>query len=323
MAKILVFAEVRDGAIKRSGFEAIAEAKRLGAEVAAVLVGEGVRELAPATGNYGASRAFVVDQPALKLYCAEGYGQAVAGAVKKLGADAVFLSATAMGRDLGPSVAAFLGTGVAADCVGIRLDGSDLVFRRPVYAGKAFVEVKFTKAPVVASLRPNVFAAGDADASKSAEVEDLPVELQDGDLRSRVTDVAVAAKGKAELTEAATIVAGGRGMKAPENFQMIDDLALALGGAVGASRAVVDAGWRPHTEQVGQTGKTVSPGLYFAIGISGAIQHLAGMSSSGVVVAVNKDPEAPIFKKATYGIVGDLFEVVPKLVEELKKALQS
>ena len=321
--KILVFIEVRDGAIKHASLEVVAEAKRLGADVAAVLAGEGLEEHAATPGQYGAGRVYVAEDARLALYSAEGTAHAVVDAAKKFGADAVFLAATSMGKDLGASVAAVFGTGVATDCTEVRLEGDRFVFRRPVYAGKAYVETAMKKAPAVASLRPNVFPAGDPDPSGKAEQEKITVNLKDEDLKSRVQEVLKTSKGTVELTEAATIVSGGRGFKGPEHFGLRDDLAGVLGAAVGASRAVVDAGWRPHAEQVGQTGKTVSPNLYFAIGISGAIQHLAGMSSSKVIVAINKDPDAPIFKKANYGIVGDLFDVVPALTEQLKTAVKS
>lgn len=318
--RIAVFVEVRDGAVKRSSLEALGEARRLGASVAAVLVGEGVATHADAAARHGADAVYVVEDPRLRMYASEGYAKAVVEAAKKHQSDAVFLGATATGKDLGASIAALFGTGVATDCVEVRLDGGRYVFRRPVYAGKVYAEVAMRKSPAVATLRPNVFRPSE-EASRKAAVERLNVPLNDTELKSRVREVAVTAKGKVELTEASVIVTGGRGFKGPEHFPLRDALAEVLGAATGASRAVVDAGWRPHAEQVGQTGKTVAPNLYFAIGISGAIQHLAGMSSSKVIVAINKDPDAPIFKKATYGIVGDLFEVVPVLTEQLRKVL--
>jgi electron transfer flavoprotein alpha subunit len=224
-----------------------------------------------------------------------------------------------MGRDLAGGVAALLGTGAATDCTGITLDGGKVTVKRPVYSGKAYATVAFKKAPAVLSLRPNVFAA--QETGGSAAVEDLAVAFDDADFRSAVKEVAATAQGKVELTEASVIVSGGRGLQAPENFKVRDELASVLGAAVGASRAVVDNGWRPHSEQVGQTGKTVSPNLYIALGVSGAIQHLAGMRTSKVIVAINKDPDAPIFKAATYGVVGDALEIVPVLIQNLKKAL--
>ena len=321
--KILVFVESRDGAVKSSSLEAVAEASRLGAETAAVLVGPGVSEKVSDVAALGAGKVFLCEDERLALYCAEGYAAVTAAAARAFEAEAVFLSATAMGRDLGPSVAALFDTGVATDCTAIRVEGDAFVLRRPVYGGRAFAEVKYNRAPVICSLRPNAFGAGEPDASRQAETETIALDLPDEKLLSRVAGVEQAAQGKLELTEASRVVTAGRGIKGPEHLSLRDQLAETLGAAVGASRAVVDAGWAPHSEQVGQTGKTVAPNLYVALGISGAVQHLAGMASSKVIVAVDKNPDAPIFKKATYGIVGDIFEVVPALDAELKKVIQA
>ena len=322
---ILVFAEVRDGKLKRPSLEALSEvvrlAKKLGSKVGVALVGEGIRGCAETLGKYGASAVYVVDSPRLKLYASEAYAKAVVEAQKKLGAGVVFMAATALGRDLAGGVAALLGTSAAADCTGVAIEGGKVLARRPVYAGKAYATVGFRKAPAVVSLRPNVFAA--QETGGAAAVEDLAVAFDEADFRSAAKEVAQTAQGKVELTEASIVVSGGRGLQAPENFKVRDELAQVLGAAVGASRAVVDNGWRPHSEQVGQTGKTVSPNLYIAIAVSGAIQHLAGMRTSKVIVAINKDPDAPIFKAATYGIVGDALEVVPALTQHLKKVLAS
>ena len=322
---ILVFAEVRDGKLKKSSLEALSEAsraaKKLGGKAAAALVGEGVRSHAEALGKHGASTVYVVDQPRLKTYASEAYAKALAEAAKKSGAGAVFLAATSMGRDLAGALAAVLGTSAASDCTAVLAEGGTLAARRPVYAGKAYVTMTFKKGPAILSLRPNVFPA--EESGGAAATEDLAVAFDEADFRSAVKETVATAQGKVELTEAATIVSGGRGLKGPEHFALRDELATVLHAAVGASRAVVDAGWRPHAEQVGQTGKTVSPNLYVAIGISGAIQHLAGMRTSKVIVAIDKNPDAPIFKAATYGIVGDAFEIVPALTKELKRVLSS
>jgi electron transfer flavoprotein alpha subunit len=322
---ILVFAEVRDGKLKRPSLEALSEAsrlaKKLGSKVGVALVGEGIRAHAEALGKHGASTVYIVDSPRLKLYASEAYAKAVVAAHQKFGSGAIFMAATAMGRDLAGGVAALLGTSAAADCTGVTIEGGKVLARRPVYAGKAYATVGFRKGPAVVSLRPNVFAA--QETGGEAAVEDLAVPFEEADFRSAAREVVQTAQGKVELTEASTIVTGGRGLGSPENFKIRDELAAVLGAAVGASRAVVDNGWRPHSEQVGQTGKTVAPNLYIAIAVSGAIQHLAGMRTSKVIVAINKDPDAPIFKAATYGIVGDAFEVVPALTAHLKKVLAS
>jgi len=317
MAGILVFIEQRNADIRKASLQALSEAARLaGGDVAAVIAGSGIADAAAGLGAYGAAKVFVADDPNLALYSAEGYGEAVAKAVEATAPDAVFFSGTAMGRDLAPRVAAKLGIGALADVVALEKDGDQLVARRPVYSGKAFATVDSAGSkPQVISLRPNVFAA--EETGGSAEVVAL-----DGlalSIRAVVKELVDTGGGEIDVAEADVIVSGGRGLKGPENFAVVKELADALGGAVGASRAAVDAGWIPHKHQVGQTGKVVSPSLYVAAGISGAIQHLAGMSSSKVIVAINKDPDAPIFKIADYGIVGDLFDVVPPMVEEVKK----
>jgi len=320
---ILVFAEVRDGKLKRSSLETLSEAVRLakplGSKVGVALVGEGIKAQAETLGKYGAAQVFAVESPRLKTYASEAVAKAVVAAHQKFGSGAILMAATAMGRDLAGAVGALLGTGAATDCTGVTISGGKVQARRPVYSGKAYATVAFKKAPAVLSLRPNVFPA--QEVGGSAAVEDLAVAFDEADFRSAVKDVTATAQGKVELTEASVIVSGGRGLQAPDNFKIRDELAAVLGAAVGASRAVVDNGWRPQSEQVGQTGKTVAPNLYIALGISGAIQHLAGMRTSKVIVAVNKDPDAPIFKAATYGIVGDAMEIVPALTQNLKKVL--
>ncbi|TET37679.1 MAG: electron transfer flavoprotein subunit alpha/FixB family protein [Planctomycetota bacterium] len=327
MANILVFAEQRGGKFRGVAFEAVSEAARLkealgGGEVTAVVIGSGVKEIAGTLAHYGADKILVADADFLAYYSNVGYAHTVANAAKSADADVVLFTASAMGRTLGPAVAALLETSIAGDCTALEVDGGNLVATRPVYAGKAIIKVGFEGKPAVASLRPKVFSAGEPDTSKSAPVEDLATTVSGGDIKAMVKDIVAAAGAKMDLTEADFIIAGGRGMKGPENYKLLEEVADQLGGVVGASRAAVDAGWRPQTDQVGQTGKTVSPQLYIAVGISGAIQHLAGMSSSKVIVAINKDPDAPIFQVADYGIVGDLFEVVPVLKDELAKVIE-
>ncbi len=320
MAGILVFIEQRDGDIRTSSLQALSEARRQAAAagwpVSAVLVGSGVAAQAASLGAWGATTVYVADAADLARYSSEGYAAAVVKATAAAAADAVFFSATAMGSDLAPRAAARLGVGCLPDVTGLTLEGTTLVARRPVYSGKAFATVTTAGvSPQVVSLRPNVFAAEQCGGSATVVALD-GLELK---IRAVVKEILATGGGELDVAEADIIVSGGRGIKGPENFQLIRDLATALGGAVGASRAVVDAGWIGHSHQVGQTGKVVSPSLYVACGISGAIQHLAGMSSSKVIVAINKDPDAPIFKVATYGIVGDLFEVIPAMIAEIKK----
>lgn len=319
MALILTFAEARDRRLRRASLETVSEARRLagplGATVTTVVVGAGVGALAAELGAQGADRVVVFDDPALGAYATEAYARALAQATSEAKPQVVLVPFTAMGKDLAPRVAARIGAGLASDCVALEVKDGRLVARRPMYAGKAYATVEWTGEPQMATLRPNVFALGPVDAARAVEVVHATI---DASARARVTATATTAQGKVPLAEAQIIVSGGRGLKGPENFHLVESLAEALGAAVGASRAIVDAGWVDHQLQVGQTGRTVSPSLYVACGISGAIQHLAGMSSSRCIVAVNKDPDAPIFKVADYGVLGDVFEVLPKLTEAVK-----
>jgi len=322
----LTFIETREGKIKKSSLEALSEAKRraaeLGTDVGAALVGKDVDCLDPSLFSYGAARVFLLEHPDLASYSAQGYAAVLHGLIQEAAPEAVFFAATAMGKDLAPRLAAKLGVGLATDCTAVAVKEGKLVFTRPIYAGKAFLTLRLKLSPQVATLRPNVFPAV-AGGTAAGEVVKKAAALPDGAVKGRVAELIVESGAEIDVTEADVIVSGGRGMKGPENFALLKDLAAVIPrSAVGASRSAVDSGWIGHQHQVGQTGKTVSPGLYMAFGISGAIQHLAGMSSSKVIVAVNKDAEAPIFKVADYGIVGDLFQVVPALKDELKKLFE-
>jgi electron transfer flavoprotein alpha subunit len=313
---ILTFAEQRDGKLRRASLEAVSEARRLagplGASVTTVVIGPGSEALAPELTAQGADRVVVFDDAGFGSYATESYARALAQAIGEAKPSAVLVPFTAMGKDLAPRVAAKIGAGLASDCVAFEVKDGRLAARRPMYAGKAYATVEWAGEPQMATLRPNVFPLGPKDAARAV---DVVRGTADAASRARVTGVSATSQGKVQLAEAQIIVSGGRGLKGPENFHLVESLAEALGAAVGASRAVVDAGWVDHQLQVGQTGRTVSPSLYVACGISGAIQHLAGMSSSKYIVAINKDKDAPIFKVADFGIVGDLFEVLPKLTE--------
>jgi electron transfer flavoprotein alpha subunit len=324
MAKgVWIVAELRDGAYRKVSFEIASAARKLadqlGEEVCAVVCGSGVEGKAAELGKYGVDKAYVADNPALEPYTTDAHAAAVAKIVKEKDPAILLLAASVQGKDLSARLAGKLATGLATDCTALRIDGGKLVAIRPMYAGKCFGEIMTSSFPQMATLRPNVFPI--VESAKAGAVEKFDPALDPAQLKSKVADTQKDVSGKIELTEANIIVSGGRGMKGPENFNILEDLAKVLGAAVGASRAAVDAGWRVQTDQVGQTGKTVSPNLYIACGISGAIQHLAGMSSSKFIVAVNKDPEAPIFQRADYGIVDDLFKVVPEMTAAAKKLL--
>jgi electron transfer flavoprotein alpha subunit len=319
---VLVFIEEREGKVKKTSLEALSAARRLAADlgepVSALRIGSG--EPSVDLAHYGADRILCAEHELLKSYATEGYCAAVVQAAQKIDPRIILGAASSMGRDLLPRVAARLKAGLAQDCIEVCLAGDRrLECVRPIYAGKAFARVRLLLTPAMATLRPNVFSLAAADTSRTAEKESFVPEIDPGKIRASVKEVQVSEGQKVELTEANIIVSGGRGVKGPEFFPMLQQLADALNGGLGASRAAVDAGWIDHQHQVGQTGKTVSPTLYIACGISGAIQHLAGMSSSKYIVAVNKDPDAPIFNVADYGIVGDVFEVIPALTEEIRK----
>ncbi len=324
MAGALVFAEQRGGGLKRPGLEAVSEGRRLadaaGGDLSAVLVGSDLAGLEGELVRLGVDRLLTVSDPRLELYAPEAYARAVHEAVRSTAPDALLLAATSMGRDLAARTAARLRTGLAADCVSLSADGGSLSAVRPVYSGKALARVAFSGSrPFMATLRPNVFPMLSQPRQGRGDVVPLAVAFQDRDFRCRAVRIEAEQGAELDVAEAGIVVSGGRAMKGPENFRYVRDLARALGGAVGASRAAVDAGWIDHQHQVGQTGKVVSPNLYVACGISGAIQHLAGMSSSKVIVAINKDADAPIFKIADYGIVGDIYQIIPLLVEEIRK----
>lgn len=317
MKQIFVILEQRNGTIKKSSFEAVTKSLELaaytGAVVKGIVCGDAITNLHQA-GNFGLSQLIHLKSPVFAMYTASGYKAAILSVLRTDNPELVICANTAMGKDMAPRLAVQLKSGLLMDCTGISVVEGKLHAEKPIYAGKAR-QALWTSASVnIATLRPNVFKPIENPVDCVVEIR----EISEPDLRAKVTEFKKAGE-KLDVAEADIIVSGGRGMKGPEHFTLIEALANELGAAVGASRAVVDAGWRPHGEQVGQTGKTVSPSLYIACGISGAIQHLAGMSSSKFIVAINKDIDAPIFAIADYGINGDVFEVLPVFTEEVKK----
>lgn len=320
--KVLVVGEVRSGELRNVSFEAIAAAKEVaaGGEVVGVLFGDDVAELGNELITYGADRAIVANNEQLKDYTLDGYSQALLQVVESENPDGIVMGHTSIGKDLSPKIAAKLQAGVISDATAIETDGDDVLFTRPIFSGKAFEKKKVKDdGLLIATIRPNNIKALDKDESRSGDVSTIDVEIKD--LRTIIKEVVKKTTTGVDLTEANIIVSGGRGVKSADGFKPLQELADLLGAAVGATRGACDAGYCDYSLQIGQTGKVVTPDLYFAFGISGAIQHLAGMSNSKVIVAVNTDPDAMIFNVADYGIVGDLFEVVPLLIEELKKVL--
>ena len=314
---VVAITEQRDETLRKVSYEAVSEGRRiadaLGTGLTAVIIGAGVGALAEEVKACGPDRVVVLDDPGLAEYRTDAYTNAVSAVLKTIDPAVVVLGATVQGKDLSARLAARLEAGLAMDCTAVSCTGGAIVCTRPMFGGKLFADVQLQGSPQIIAVRPNVMAI--AKAPREAAVETPAVEL--GEVRTAVVDKLMEAGGKVELTEADVIVAGGRGTGG--NFKPVDDLAAALNGAVGASRSAVDEGWRKHGDQVGQTGKVVSPALYIACGISGAIQHLAGMSTSKVIVAVNKDAEAPIFAKADFGVVGDMFQILPAVAEAVKK----
>jgi electron transfer flavoprotein alpha subunit len=317
--KVVVLGEVRDGSLRNVSFEAIAAAKTVaeGGEVVGVLVGDSVSALSTELIQFGADRVVVVEDEKLKLYTSDGYAQALLAVLDQEKPEGLVLGHTSLGKDLSPRIAGKLASGLISDATAIEVAGGNVVFTRPIYSGKAFEKKIVTGGLIFATVRPNNITPLEKDESRSGDVSTLSVEIKD--LRAIIKEVVRKASEGVDLSEAKVVISGGRGVKSADGFQPLKELAAVLGGAVGASRGACDADYCDYSLQIGQTGKVVTPDLYIACGISGAIQHLAGMSNSKVIVAINKDPEANIFKVADYGIVGDLFEVVPLLTEEFKK----
>ncbi len=317
---VLAILEQRENKLKKVSFEVVSFSKslasKLNTEVVGVVIGNEIENINDIS-KYGISRVLHYKNESLTNYSASAYTDLVYEAVKETDAEYLIFGDTALGKDLAPRVGARIDAGCIMDIVSNDFTGDSPVFTRPVYAGKALIDVKFNSDKKIVTIRPNVFKAQTSDVPQELKIETR--EVSNPNLKTKVVEYKKS-EGKLDVAEADIIVSGGRGLKAPENFNLVENLADVLGAAVGASRAAVDAGWRPHREQVGQTGKTVSPSLYIACGISGAIQHLAGMSSSKYIVAINKDKDAPIFTVADYGIAGDVFEILPALTEEIKKA---
>lgn len=322
--KILVIGEAKEGEIRNVSFEAIAAAKKIDADaevVGVICAADDLENLAQDLIYYGADRVVTVKNDNLKSYTSEGYGQAILAVVEQESPDGIIMGHTSIGKDLSPKLASRLDTGLISDAVDIEVDGDDPVFIRPIYSGKAFEKKVITAGLPFVTIRPNNIPALERDDSRSGDITSLDVDIKD--LRTIVKEVVRKTTDGVDLSEAKVVVAGGRGVKSADGFKPLYELADVLGGAVGASRGACDADYCDYSLQIGQTGKVVTPDLYIAVGISGAIQHLAGMSNSKVIVAINKDPEANIFNIADYGIVGDLFEVLPLLIEEFKNVAVS
>jgi electron transfer flavoprotein alpha subunit len=325
MANVFAFVETRGAEIRKVGLEAVTAARMLadqtgGGEVHALVLGPpGIAGKAPQLGQHGADVVMVVEHPALSNYNPEVATATAAGRIKAAGYRAAVFTTSAQGCDLAPRVGARLGVSVVTDVLSFEVQGSNIVVRHPMNIGKVIATISISATPAIIGMRPNVIAP--AQNPKAGRVENLQPPVDPNSTRVRVVETRQGSRDKLDLAEAPVVVAGGRGLKAAENFKLVEDLASAFGNAaVGATRAVTDDGWRPHADQIGQTGRLVSPELYVAVGISGAVQHLAGMRTSKTIVAINKDKDAPIFKVADYGIVGDVFEVVPALTEAVRDA---
>lgn len=321
---VLVFAEIRDGKIRQVTWEALTAAKTIKeeGEVTVAALGEVESSVFDQMAAYGADRVISIPDPRLTQYTTDGYVAAWKKVIEQVSPEVIFAGHTSIGKDVSPRIAAHFGIGLISDCTQITIQDGELIFTRPIYAGKAFESRKAKDGMVFATIRPNNLEIADPDQSRKATVEERFLDLEEGSLRTIVKEaVRKAGTGGVDLSEAQIVIAGGRGVKSADGFQPIQELADVLGAAVGASRGACDAGFCDYALQIGQTGKVVTPDLYIACGISGAIQHVAGMSASKVIVAINKDPEAPIFQIADFGIVGDLFEVVPLLTKEFRQLL--
>lgn len=323
---VWVFIEQVEGEIRNVSHELLGEGRKLadakGQKLAGVLIGDGVEALAKQVFASGADKVYLIEAPELKQYSTDGYTAVFTDLINTYKPSVILIGATNDGRDLGPRVACRVGTGLTADCTDLGIDEQTglVAWTRPAFGGNIMATILCPEhRPQMGTVRPKVFKRPEQDFARSGEIVRVASKVRSQDIRTELLDLVKVCTTSCNLEEAEVIVSGGRGMCKPENFCLIEELANVLGGVVGASRAVVDAGWKPHFHQVGQTGKTVGPKVYFACGISGAIQHVAGMSSSDVVIAINKDADAPIFKVADYGVVGDVMEILPALIEEFKK----
>jgi electron transfer flavoprotein alpha subunit len=336
---VYVFAQQIDNELGSIAFELIGKAKDLAADlktdVTAVLIGSGVKGLADQLGEYGADKVIVVDDPVLKDYMTEPYTHALASVINEFKPEVMLVGATAIGRDLGPCVSARVATGLTADCTSLDIGDfplkpvpgkeqlhNQLLMTRPAFGGNTIATIACPyNRPQMATVRPGVMQKLEPVAGRKAEVIEYNPGFTKNNKYVEIKDIVKAVTDTVDIMDADILVSGGRGVGSPENFKILDDLAAAIGGTVSCSRAVVDSGWKPKDLQVGQTGKTVRPKVYFAIGISGAIQHVAGMEESDLIVAINKDEDAPIFDVADYGVVGDLNKIVPALTEQIKAAV--
>ena len=317
--KVLVLGEAREGVLRNVSFEAIAAAKQIsgGGEVVGVLLGDSVQSLGEEMIQYGADRVVAVEHANLKQYTSDGFSQGFMAVYEQESPDVIVFGHTALGKDLSPKIASKLSSGLISDVTEIEGEDDAAVFIRPIYSGKAFEKVKNKEGLLFITIRPNNIATLDQDTSRSGDVSTVDVDVKD--LRSIIAEVVRKTTEGVDMSEAKVVVAGGRGVRSAEGFEPLQELANLLGGAIGASRGACDADYCDYSLQIGQTGKVITPDLYIGVGISGAIQHMAGMSNSKIIVAINKDPDAEIFKVADYGIVGDLFEVIPMMIEEVKK----
>jgi electron transfer flavoprotein alpha subunit len=317
--KVLVLGETREGALRNVSFEAIAAAKQIsgGGEVVGVLLGDSVQSVAAEMIQYGADRIVTVEHANLKQYTSDGYSQGFMAVYEQESPDVIVFGHTALGKDLSPKIASKLSSGLISDVTAIEGEDDDAVFIRPIYSGKAFEKVKTKEGLLFVTIRPNNIPTLEKDESRTGDVSSVEVDVKD--LRTIIAEVVRKSTEGVDMSEAKVVVAGGRGVRSAEGFEPLQELANLLGGAIGASRGACDADYCDYSLQIGQTGKVITPDLYIGVGISGAIQHMAGMSNSKIIVAINKDPEAEIFKVADYGIVGDLFEVIPLMIEEVKK----
>lgn len=320
---ILVFAETRNGNFRIAAFEACSAGRKLADSLSSNLIALAIKndlsEDPHQLDKYGVDTIYLLESDLLKNYSSDAYAHAIAQVAKLVDPYAIILPHSAVGRDIAGKVAGLLDCAIVADVTKMEVTDGIIEITRPVYAGKAYTVLSTTAPLQLITIRPKMFSPVEVSSPAESKINNLSLDASPDSIKAVAKELKTVKGAKMDLTEADIIVSGGRGMGGPENFKMLEELADLLGGVVGASRAAVDAGWRPHSDQVGQTGKVVTPNLYIAVGISGAIQHLAGMSNSKVIVAINKDPEAPIFKVADYGIVGDLFKVIPAMIEEVKK----